>query len=62
MKTSGASILVIREYTGTGVSVDEFKQFIISQGIKVFTEREVEQVALPSYDEHLEFDDVIYST
>lgn len=62
MKTSGAQILVIREYNGTGASFDEFIQFFHSQGIKVVIEQEIEQTELPVYDEKLEFDEKFLSS
>jgi uncharacterized protein (DUF3820 family) len=61
MKTSKASILIIDEYSGTGVSFEEFKHFFTSQGFRVFTEREIEQINLPEYDDVLKFDENIFS-
>jgi hypothetical protein len=59
MKTSGAMILVIREYNGAGASYDEFKQYFNSQGIRVFKEEEIENTTLPTYDEVLDFNESI---
>lgn len=60
MKASKANILLIREYTGAGVTFDEFVKFFASQGMKVFTEEEVNQVILPKYDECLVFDENLF--
>jgi len=60
MKASKANMLVIREYTGTGVTFDEFKQFFVSQGVRVFIEKDINQVTLPEYDEHFEFSENLF--
>ncbi len=61
MKASKANILLIREYTGAGVTFDDFVKFFASQGMKVFTEQEINQVTLPEYDECLIFDENIFN-
>jgi len=61
MKASKANILLIREYTGVGVTFEDFIKFFASQGIKVFTEEEIIQITLPEYDECLEFNENIFS-
>ncbi len=60
MKTSGANILVIKEYTGTGASFEEFKRFFTSQDMKIFSEQEIEQVTIPVFNEFFEFEDNIF--
>jgi len=61
MKASKANILLIREYTGAGVTFEEFVKFFASQGKKVFTEPEVNQVTLPEYDDCLVFNENIFN-
>ncbi len=61
MKASKANILLIREYTGVGVTYSDFVNFFASQGIKVISEEEVNQEILPQYDEYLEFNEDIFN-
>jgi hypothetical protein len=57
IKKSGSNTLLIKEYTGTGATFEEFRKFFISQKLRVFEEQFVEEIILPSYDEVFVFDD-----
>ena len=60
MKSNGSSTLVIRNYTGTGASYEEFKNYFTSQGITVVTENEIEEVIIPPYDSTFHFEESIF--
>lgn len=56
VKADRSNVLVLREYTGSGASWDEFVNFFASQGITVVMEADIEEIALPKFDLTLRVD------
>ncbi len=56
MKANRSNILIAREYNGTGVTWDQAKEFLNSQGIKVLEEAEIESFELPEFEQTLSFE------
>lgn len=56
MNNIGAKILVLKEYTGQGATLDEVKQFFKLSYVTVLLENEIDSIELPNYDKILEFD------
>lgn len=56
LKADRSNVLVLREYTGSGASWDEFVNFFASQGITVVLEADIEEVVVPKFDLRLRVD------
>jgi uncharacterized protein (DUF3820 family) len=50
MKDYRANVLVFGEYSGSGATEQEFKQYFESQRMKVIQESDIERTVLPEYD------------
>ncbi|MBM9520868.1 hypothetical protein JWG39_13690 [Desulforhopalus vacuolatus] len=50
VKANGSNVIILKEYTGTGATYDEFKKFFESQGLIVLKQSEVEAIATPEFD------------
>lgn len=53
MKASQSRVLVLKDYTGTGVNQEKFNQYFTSQKIRVVFEREIERTVLPEFERNL---------